>query len=263
MKKSIFKILFLLSLSFSFLPAFASITTIDNFNTYTNGDLNGQGDWVGSNKFDVQDSIFYEGSKGISVAIGDYPVIIKNITTQIDGIFSIYGYGINEDSFKLDYNGDLIIGIAQIGGGLTYLFGGEVSVEVGTANADAWNKYEIEIDADLSQVRGRLNSGDWTEWQILVFTAVNQIHLEGGGGDIGYFDYINYESVNGNGGNGGGEIGTVFSVPSASSSDITASIGSLLVDSWVILVLVIGLPLAFYIIQRTIKIVPTKVSKKK
>lgn len=48
----------------------------------------------------------------------------------------------------------------------------------------------------------------------------------------------------------------------ASGTDMVASIGTLFSDLWLILALVIGIPLAFYIIQRIIKLVPADKKEK-
>jgi len=53
-----------------------------------------------------------------------------------------------------------------------------------------------------------------------------------------------------------GGVPSLFSVPMASSSDMLASTGVLFTDLWVIIALVIGIPLAFYIITRVSDLVP-------
>lgn len=49
----------------------------------------------------------------------------------------------------------------------------------------------------------------------------------------------------------------------ASSSDVMASVGTLFTDLWLIIAMVIGIPLAFYAIQRTIKLIPADEKVKK
>ncbi len=48
----------------------------------------------------------------------------------------------------------------------------------------------------------------------------------------------------------------ILTIGSASSTDLLAGAGTLFTDLWPILLVVIGIPLAFYIIQRVIKLVP-------
>ena len=45
-------------------------------------------------------------------------------------------------------------------------------------------------------------------------------------------------------------------LPSASSTDLLANVGTLFTDLWVIIALAIGIPLAFYVIKRVIALVP-------
>jgi hypothetical protein len=49
---------------------------------------------------------------------------------------------------------------------------------------------------------------------------------------------------------------TFFTLPAASSTDMTAFIGQLFTDSWVFIALAIGIPLAFYVIRKVIGLVP-------
>ena len=55
---------------------------------------------------------------------------------------------------------------------------------------------------------------------------------------------------------GGGVVPSLFSMPMASSSDMVASVGTLFTDLWVIIALTIGVPLAFYIVNRFIGLTP-------
>ena len=48
---------------------------------------------------------------------------------------------------------------------------------------------------------------------------------------------------------------TIITLPTASSTELLASAGTLFTDLWPIVALAIGIPLAFYIIQRVIGLV--------
>ena len=63
----------------------------DDFNSYNNGDLNGQGGWSGSADFDVQGTTVYEGAKAVN-ATPSSPVqtISKTGTGVSDGKVSFY-----------------------------------------------------------------------------------------------------------------------------------------------------------------------------
>jgi hypothetical protein len=45
-------------------------------------------------------------------------------------------------------------------------------------------------------------------------------------------------------------------LPEGAVTDITASIGTMVTDLWLVIALVVGLPLAFYVIRRIIGLFP-------
>lgn len=47
-----------------------------------------------------------------------------------------------------------------------------------------------------------------------------------------------------------------ITLPENAVTDITASIGTMVTDLWLVIALAIGLPLAFYVIKRVIGLVP-------
>jgi hypothetical protein len=47
-----------------------------------------------------------------------------------------------------------------------------------------------------------------------------------------------------------------ITIPTASSSDLFASLGTLTTDLWVLIAVALGVPLAFYIIRRVIALMP-------
>jgi hypothetical protein len=49
---------------------------------------------------------------------------------------------------------------------------------------------------------------------------------------------------------------TYITLPTASSSDLTAFAGSLFTDLWVLIAVAVGIPLAFYVIRKVIALVP-------
>lgn len=49
---------------------------------------------------------------------------------------------------------------------------------------------------------------------------------------------------------------SIITLPSASSTELTAQIGTLFTDLWVMIALAIGVPLAFYVIRKVIALVP-------
>jgi hypothetical protein len=49
---------------------------------------------------------------------------------------------------------------------------------------------------------------------------------------------------------------TYITIPTASSSDLFAAVGTLTTDLWVLIAIAIGLPIAFYIIRKVIGLMP-------
>lgn len=60
----------------------------ESFDDYTNGDLNGQGDWTGSTNWDVQNSVVKEGTKAIQQAGGTSGVNINHTLTTGTLVFA-------------------------------------------------------------------------------------------------------------------------------------------------------------------------------
>ena len=60
----------------------------DDFDSYSDGDLNGQGNWLGDTDFDVQGVIKYSGTKAVKCSLGG---TITNIVNPIkNGEVSCY-----------------------------------------------------------------------------------------------------------------------------------------------------------------------------
>lgn len=50
----------------------------------------------------------------------------------------------------------------------------------------------------------------------------------------------------------------MITLPEGAITDITASIGTIMSDLWVVIALVIGIPLAFYVIKKLISLAPKR-----
>lgn len=53
-------------------------------------------------------------------------------------------------------------------------------------------------------------------------------------------------------------MGTILTIPSSAPTDLLAYAGQMVTDLWLVLVLAIGLPLAFYIIRRVVAVAKVK-----
>jgi hypothetical protein len=49
---------------------------------------------------------------------------------------------------------------------------------------------------------------------------------------------------------------TVITLPGTAVTDLTGYIGNLVTDSWVLIALVVGIPLGFYVIRRIVALIP-------
>lgn len=50
----------------------------------------------------------------------------------------------------------------------------------------------------------------------------------------------------------------MITLPDGAITDITASIGTIMGDLWAVIALVIGIPLAFYVIKKLISLAPKR-----
>lgn len=178
----------------------------DNFNSYTNGDLNGQGSWSGSVAFDVQGTTTYEGAKAVQ---GDSNANIDKVGTGVTpGSISVYIRS-NKTTVQLGLH-------LKEGANLKIFFDLMANGNIQYRNpdstwttvlasyaADTWYNLQIEwrnsgVD---SEVRYRVDSGSWTAW-VAPFvdwtTNLDTVRLETWdvvAGFIGYYDNIS-EIVN-------------------------------------------------------------------
>jgi hypothetical protein len=50
----------------------------------------------------------------------------------------------------------------------------------------------------------------------------------------------------------------MYTLPTTAVADITANVGGLITDNWVIIALVAGVPFGFYVIKKLIALVPKR-----
>lgn len=181
---------------------------IDNFDSYSDGNLNGQGGWSGSTTYQVQSSVVWQGTKAVGNTSGTNDVeIVKSITPRTKGIFSIY----LRREWTSQYN--IAIALRNSGtriGTLVYrtngsetpiLYKGDFSSSAafGTVpTISTWVKFDIEIDQANSQLRARMNDGTWSSWVSQSFAQVNEILLgkaSNGSTANAYYDYITFDDL--------------------------------------------------------------------
>jgi hypothetical protein len=146
----------------------------DNFDSYANGDLNGQGSWSGSATMDVQGTVVQAGAKAIQslnngngqvitrsfTATGGTPVLsvyVRNSTTATQGAYS----GISDSAGEGWY-------CVMKSDNTWYLtnpqsFSATTVVGSGWA-ANTWYKAEIEVDTANKRARARIDGGAWSSY---------------------------------------------------------------------------------------------------
>lgn len=174
-----------------------TVTVIDNFDSYTNGDLNGQGTWSGSTSFDVESTVFFQGTKAVENASTAGTNISKSVTSATTGIFGVYLRGTGTPS---DFGGFRLL---QSGTPKADIYITDTDMQVtntvtteslGTWAANTWYFFEIEIDVANTRVRGRVNDGAWSNYlTVASFTGINGVRLQrNSGAGTFYYDYITY-----------------------------------------------------------------------
>jgi len=170
----------------------------DDFNSYNDGDLNGQGSWSGDTSFDVQTSVVFEGAKAISCASTSLVNILKTGTAQTAGVFYCYvrrTASNNGRSFVVLMEGTTIIDYYDINAS-AQVKSGDGTV-LGSYSADTWFPLAIEWKSSPThQVRflkPDLTWGNWTspsdsDWTTAPDGIRLQVYTQTT--STSYFDYI-------------------------------------------------------------------------
>lgn len=138
----------------------------DNFNSYNNGDLNGQGSWDGNVAYDVQETIVKEGTKAVKFIGSGSSEYIKKYGTQLAA--GTIGCYIRTSATNASWRINLWEDVVQAD--FIYFSGGNIlSYKCGTLktsySVDTW--YWVEWEWRTSpdkKVRARLDDGAWTNW---------------------------------------------------------------------------------------------------
>lgn len=172
----------------------------DNFNSYNDGDLNGQGGWVyediDSKTWSVEGTVVYEGIKAVTESSGRNYLKDGNLTN--DGRITVYlrwsSVATGGPYFTL-YEGTsakIIAAQGQTGAGkFDYYSGGWVNL--GNVSVDTWYCLEIEWRSSDKKVRYRLDGGTWTDWVAPFASWTNglgRVRISGAVGRTSYVDYI-------------------------------------------------------------------------
>jgi hypothetical protein len=138
----------------------------DNFNSYNDGNLNGQGGWSGYAAYKVQGTIVKEGAKAIKfVGTGGYEYITKYGTQFPAGMIGCYIRVNNLNaSFRVNFcEGDNQMDFIYLSSD-GYLHSYRCGV-LGAITIDTWHwiQWEWRTSPD-KKIRARVDDGAWTDW---------------------------------------------------------------------------------------------------
>jgi len=161
----------------------------ENFNSYTDGDLNGQGSWVGNANFDIQGVVIQEGAKAVENLANANVSGLKSFTpTTQDG----------QQFYAKPETGSTGM-ITQINNAV----GTVISINHSTEADGAWHKYNVEWDGTrvrdaggTGKYRIKIDDGSWTVWTdgAISFTTLDRINLKKGA-ELLYAYWDNFTEV--------------------------------------------------------------------
>lgn len=173
----------------------------DNFDSYSNGVLVGQGGWTGVavagppgyNSYVVEGTVVQAGAKAITfpnnvngtgavthtfTATGGNPILSIYARNDTAASYGIYFYAMDGSSQGWT--------VRMVGGGTWDIFNipaFALSASVpGAWVANTWYKIEIEVDCANDQARGRIDGGTWSSFvsNALFGTQVSAVEINQG-----------------------------------------------------------------------------------
>lgn len=153
---------------------------IDNLESYSTGDLNGQGSWSGDTTFDIQTTTKYSGTRAVQCnnETHTWYQIAKSFDfaevtgSQIWYVYFSMNGGTSGDEYTQTWlnlvDGATSFGGIRVGGGYIQLhYNSEITAPGYTnlvTNPDINTWYKLEVGWNGDQIRGRVNDGTWSDW---------------------------------------------------------------------------------------------------
>jgi hypothetical protein len=176
----------------------------EDFNSYDDGDLNGQGDWSGSSDFDVQGDVVKEGAKAVEFTAQSTPaVIFKTGTTTTDGKIGVYlrvdeAYPGGSAMVYIRGGATIVGAFGMRNNEIRYLGTSSFTTLVTDYTLGQWYFVQMEWRSSDDKMRFRVDDGTWTDWENKCDNTaadpdrVDLIIETGGLGSsaVAYFDYI-------------------------------------------------------------------------
>jgi hypothetical protein len=177
----------------------------DNFNSYNNGDLIGQGNWIdiyAGNLYDVEDSLVKEGAKAVISPGGmgstQWPRIYKMGNSLSAGRITCYIRKTATNTpflFMIEHHADFTGAIVRFNddGNIEY-FNGAAYVAIQAYSAGQWYCVEVQWidDSGTKKARYRIDEGSWTDYYAINGnpSELDSVRLFRRGDDYSYIDYI-------------------------------------------------------------------------
>lgn len=219
----------------------------DDFNSYANGSIVGQGSWesyVNGDHFVVQGDTVFEGAKALHVSALADNVVTKQGTPRSDGRQAVYVRTENRSGWgptpTLDGNAQFRVtknswaGGTDIFAAVSFKSDGNVAYydpvahvysNFATYNDNEWTLLEIEWRTSDNTARYQVNEETWTDWKTF-----------NGAASFTDFDYVGFAFDGRSGGSGGVYFDTLVPEPSA-----------------VVLLLTAVVPLLGFMVWRTLR----------
>lgn len=173
----------------------------DNFNTYVNGSIIGQGGWTNysnGDNFIIQSSTVNEGPKALYINSVADSVITKTGNSLTDGRQKIYIRTQDRTNWGQYPDGNVQVRVSQGQPHVSNIFAavsfkkdgnvayydpiGDVYTNFAIYNDNEWVLLEIEWRSSDNTARYRINNGTWTAWGTFagsaLFTDFNSVGLD-------------------------------------------------------------------------------------
>jgi len=178
----------------------------DNFNSYADGALNGQGSWSGPVVFLVDGTLPYEGAKGVRIADGGINDILKPCTSKVSSQVSCYirkdtskgNAGTYQSIFTKDNAANIVSEIGMFGQDIKYYSNLSLVTLLSNYSLATWYNVQMVWRGPPDyKCKYRVDNGEWTAWVTrgnpgsigpTTQTLLESWGLLGGG--VAYFDYI-------------------------------------------------------------------------
>jgi len=171
----------------------------DDFNSYSDGNLNGNGGWSGDTAFQVQGSVVREGSKAVSASSASPVFIDKNGTSMFpNGQATFYFRRTTTTGilrfllFDTNSSGGRVHIYIDDNGNVNY-YNASTIVQLGSYSTDTW--YSITVQWRISDKKARysFNGGTYTAWdttEVEFTNGLSYCRVQVSGTGTSYLDYI-------------------------------------------------------------------------